>query len=113
MPVITAIRRQQKRTDRYAVYVDKQYRFSLPDLELSASGLRVGDELTEAEIAAMQRQAGESKAYDMALRFLSVRVRSVREVRDYLVRKGSDPDEAAVIVQRLETTGCLDDQAFA
>lgn len=112
MPLITDIRRQQKRADRYAVYIDERYAFSLPDLELSGSGLRIGQELSDGEVADWVRQAGEGKAYDLALKYLSYRMRSEREIGDYLARKGYGA-EAGRVVERLRDMRLLDDRAFA
>jgi regulatory protein len=113
MPVVTDIRAQRRRTTLYSVYIDTQFAFSLTDLQLSASGLRVGLELSQTEAEEWQRQAADDKAYDLALRFLSYRVRSSREVLDYLVGKHYGRPEAAGVVERLQQTGLVDDVAFA
>ena len=113
MPVITDIKQQKRSKGRFSVYVDGQYSFALSDLDLGSSGLRVGQEVTAQEIEAFKTGGEESKAYNMAIRYLSVRVRSVKEVRDYLAKKGMDEGLSGGVIQRLERAGLLNDRDFA
>lgn len=113
MPVITDIRQQRRQTDRYSIYLDKRYTFSLSDLELSRSGLRRGQELSDEDVEYWRRQSGEGRAYDAALRFLGYRARSVQEIEEHLRRKGYEAEEVEGIVARLRENQFLDDRAFA
>ena len=113
MPVITDIQRQKKSAQRYSVYLDSSYGFALSDLELSTSGLRVGQELSAQEVEHYRQAATFAKGYAMALRLLGIRPRSVREMRDYLVRKGYAPEEALAVVEQLQGAGLLNDAQFA
>lgn len=113
MPVITDIRQQRRHPDRYSIYLDKRYAFSLSDLELSSSGLRRGHELSDGDVEYWQRQSREGKAYEAALRFLGYRARSVREIEDYLRRKDYEAEVIAGIIVRLQEYKFLDDRVFA
>ncbi|MBI3624310.1 hypothetical protein HY218_01620, partial [Candidatus Saccharibacteria bacterium] len=46
---ITSIRQQTKRADRYSIFVDGKYAFSLSEGELITSGVHTGQELTKVE----------------------------------------------------------------
>jgi regulatory protein len=113
MPTITDIARQKGRDNRFSIKVDGVYAFALSDLDMSASQLRVGGVLSVAELEQWQRAAGESKAYDQALRYLGIRRRSRAEIAKYLVRKGWGEDEVSGVLARLEKLGLIDDPAFA
>lgn len=113
MPVVTDIRQQSRRTDRYSIYLDKRYAFSLSDLELSSSGLRRGRELSDEDVEYWRRQSGEGKAYDAALKYLGYRARSVREINDHLRRKGYEAEVIEGIIGRLVENRFLDDALFA
>ena len=113
MPLITAINIQKRAAARFSVYIDESYSFSLSDLELSASSLRVGQALSPAEVTQWQEQAHEDKAYNLVLRYLSYRERSRYEVLEYLRRKDYAPEIAAGIVDRLQAAGLQDDARFA
>lgn len=102
----------QKRTDeRVNVYLDGEYAFALPALE--AARLKVGQALTDAEIAALRATDAVAKAYDRAVQYLSVRPRSVVEVRRRLQEAEVDPEAVEATIQRLTEQGYLNDAEFA
>ncbi len=113
MPVITDIQQQKRAVTRYSIYLDGEYGFSLTDLELSTSGLRVGRALTPEEVAVWEAQSIEGKAYNAALRYLSYRPRSRREVQDYLITKYEESAVIDRVLVRLEALGLINDTAFA
>lgn len=110
---ISHIKQQQKRADRYSVYVDQKYVFSLSESALLANSLFVGQELNEQELAALKDTSQRDKAYNQALGQIARRVRSEWEVRDYLKRKGYDPELIEEIIQRLYAIDLLNDAEFA
>jgi regulatory protein len=112
MPEITDIKKQKRSDTRYSVYLDGEYSFALTDLELSTSGLRIGQELADEEVEKYQQQAGEAKTYAMGLRFLSYRPRSVYEMRSHLRRKGAETGDVDAAVARMLGAGLLDDREF-
>ena len=112
MPIISDIK-PGRRAGRYSVYADGKYVFSLGDLELSNSGLKIGQQLTDQEVEDWKTTAVQAKARDQAFRYLSIRSRSMREMAQYLQRKGYEPTEIAVTQEYLQGLGYLDDRAFA
>lgn len=112
MPRVTDIR-AQKNGRFYSVFLDGAYGFSLGDLELSASNLRVGTELSAHEVENWQKDAGTSKVRNLALKYLAIRPRSVLEVRQYLDRKQAVEDAIEDTLQWLIDLKYLDDADFA
>jgi regulatory protein len=55
----------------------------------------------------------EEKLFQMAVRYLAVRPRSVREMRLYLAKKKQDKKMISRIIGRLNRCRYLDDEAFA
>lgn len=113
MSRITDIKQQKRTEGRYSIYIDGKYEFGLSDLDLSTSGLRIGQELTAEEVQVFCQQASNSKAYALAIRFIALRMRSRQEVEEYLGRKGYDSEEVQSVIERLGRARLLDDQAFA
>lgn len=113
MRTVSDINKQKRSDTRYSVYLDGEYVFALSDLDLSTSGLRVGQELTDAQVSEYIESASEAKAYALALRFLGIRPRSVREMRDYLRRKDANPGDIDSAIARLLSAGLLSDLEFA
>lgn len=110
---ITAIKQQIKRADRYAVFVDEKYSFSLGELELINSGLKVGQEIDQKQLDELKDAAKLDKAYDSVLNLISRRPRSVYEVQTYLKRKGHEIIHISTIVKKCSMNGMLDDAKFA
>ncbi len=109
---ITAIKQQAKRQDRYSIFVDDTYSFSLSELGLINSGLNVGQEVNKAQLDELQNTAKLDKAYNQALNLLARRPRSEWELRDYFKRKGYDETCAGSVLAQLRERGFVDDLAF-
>jgi regulatory protein len=110
---ITAIKQQVKRPDRYSIYVDGKYMFSLGETDLLNSGIHSGVELDDAQLAEFQQTSSAGKLFDRVLNLLSYRMRSEWEIRDYLRRKSAAPSEIDQLVTRLSKLGYVNDQRFA
>jgi len=108
---ITAIKIQKRNKERVNVYVDDQYAFAVT--ALVGATLKKGQYLSEADVERFTSQDERHKAYDQALRYLSFRARSRREVERHLGEKGYSPEVVTATVERLLDEGYLDDEAFA
>jgi regulatory protein len=135
---VTKISQQVKRPDRYSIYIDEKYYFSLNEYQLAGSGLRVGKELTEDELQEFANESQFGKAYERTLNYVMIRPRSEKEIKDYLTRTYMYPkpksyvnkktgervflkqevDKASVqqiidrVTQRLTDKGYIDDEKF-
>lgn len=90
MPKITAISAQARNPDRVNVSIDGKYRFSLDIFQLVDLGVKVGRELSEAELAELEQESQFGKLYTRTLEYTMLRPHSAREIRDYLYRKTRD-----------------------
>ena len=110
---ITAIKQQVKRSDRYSVYLDGVYSFSVGENELLKLGLHTGQDISAAELVLFQQESEAGKLLDKTLNLLSIRPRSEWEVRDYLRRKQAAPEISEIIVNKLTKNKYLNDEQFA
>lgn len=110
---ITKISQQVKRANRYSVYLDGKYSFSLGEHELLKLGLHSGQELTGEELASYQDESAFGKWFDKTLNLLSFRLRSEWELRDYLRRKDCPPEISERILNKLSINGYVNDEQFA
>lgn len=108
---ITALEAQKHNPDRLNVYLDGEFAFGL-DMN-TAVRLRVGQDLSEAEIAELQKTDGVARAFERAVRFLAARPRSVYEVRRKLQEKQTPASAIDTAMERLTALGYVDDLAFA
>lgn len=110
---ISAIRQQQKAKDRYSIYVDGKYSFSLSEAALISSGIASGAEVTAEQLEDYKRLSTEDKLWGRALRYVAARLRSSHEVREYLRRKEAAPELIDQYIVRLTEVGLLDDHRYA
>lgn len=113
MPTVTAIKQQQKRADRYSIFIDGKYSFSLSDTQLVDSGLASGQELSDAKIEEYQAASEYGKALRAAYNLLSYRARSRHELSDRLARKGYDEETVENVINRLIELKLINDEDFA
>ncbi|MGH7238424.1 MAG: RecX family transcriptional regulator [Candidatus Saccharimonadales bacterium] len=110
---ISAIARQQKRSDRYSVFVDGKYTFSLSESALIESKLAQGQELTAAELKRLKQLAGENKLYNQTLRWVAYKSRTEWEADFYLTRKHFASTKLRQdILNKLKQVGLLDDHQY-
>lgn len=110
---ITAIKQQVKRPDRYSIYLDEKYAFSLREAELITLGLHSGQEISEEQLENYRDESDFGKWYDKTLNLLSFRPRSEWELRDYLRRKDCPPEITEKILNKLSINGYVNDEQFA
>jgi regulatory protein len=110
---ITGITQQQKQHNRYSVFVDEKYAFSLSEAKLLESRLVSGQELTKEQIADYKNLSAEDSLYNRALNYVALRPRSIWEVEFYLKRKDSPAPLIEQITNKLTELGLLNDKKFA
>jgi regulatory protein len=110
---ITAVKQQVKRSDRYSIYVDGKYSFSLGENEFLKLGLHSGQEITEEDLAGYKGESDYGKWFDKVLNLLSYRLRSEWELRDYLRRKKAPEEHVDKILNKLSINGYVNDEQFA
>ncbi len=108
--VITALKAQRGK-ERVNVYLDGQFAFGLALVH--AVWLKVGQTLSDDEIAKLRAADKMEQARLRALDLIAYRPRSVREVQRRLKRAGADDAAIAAVVERLKEAGLLDDDAFS
>lgn len=135
---VTKISQQVKRRDRYSIYINEKYTFSLSEYQLAGSGLHIGTEFTKSELDDFINESLFGKAYERALNYVMIRLRSEKEIADYLSRTYLYPqpkmytdkagqrhfakqvvDKAKVgqmierVLNRLKDKGYINDETFA
>ena len=110
---VTDLKEQKNSTDRYSVYVDGKYSFSITTDDLLSAKLRVGYELSEAQVDAFKQQSSDSllmaRAYEKCMR----RPHSEREIRDYLRTKKAGDELTEEIIAKCYKHNLLNDEYFA
>lgn len=117
MMKITRISVHRKDPSRYHLFIDRgygeEYAFSVDEDILIQYQLKKGLELTEAQLKEIMKAEDEKKVYLEALRYLSFRMRSLKEVRTHLMKKGYDERRIEATIEALIAENYLGDEAFA
>jgi len=117
MPVIGKIEQQKKQHNRFNIYFTinnhPEYAFSVSEDTLVRFGLAKGKELTNEDIQQLQCDDGVSKGLQRAFNFLSYRLRSIKEVENYLRDKELSEEIIQEVIVRLKALNYLDDLKFA
>ncbi|MGB0387462.1 MAG: regulatory protein RecX [Ardenticatenaceae bacterium] len=111
MKKITRLVYQKRDKGRVNVYLDDEFAFGLALVE--AVHLKVGQMLSEDEIAVLQDKDAYQRAYQRSLDYLTRRPRSCGEIEQYLLKKNVSSANIERIVERLTELNLLDDLAFA
>lgn len=110
---ITKVAPAARTADRYNIFVDGHYSFSLDEFQLVQHSLHSGQEIDETKLAELQAESDFGKNYIRAVDLISRRLRSEREIRDYARRKQWDRDNTERVIARLYDRGYLNDLVFA
>jgi regulatory protein len=114
MLVVTRISPQVKRDGYYNIYINDKYELSLSELDLASFQLKTNQPIDEKKLEELKKAYTKSKSYNFAIRYLALRPRSIKEVRDYLIiRKGFSDFEVDYTVERLVSENYLNDTDFA
>ena len=113
MAQITAIKPQEKRKNRFNVYLDGQFALAISNELLVRERLKVGQELSSQKTEELVTKDRLGRAQEQTYRFFSYRPRSEKEIRDYLGKKGLREEEKEKIVKKLKEEKLIDDLEFA
>jgi len=110
---ITKIENQKRHPGRKNIYADGVFVAGVSTETLVRLALRTGDEIGPDQLAVLQKTEELHGARNAALRFLSTRPRTEREVRNKLREKEFGDEEIERTLNGLRQSGLLDDDAFA
>ena len=110
---ITDIKQQDRRPQRVSIYLDGKYAFSLARDQLVQLGLKIGQNLTDSDVARLKDNSAYGKLRDLTYKWLSIRPRSAHEIDEYLNRKTADENLKNKVRQELGQYNYINDEEFA
>lgn len=110
---ITAIETQKKRPNRVSVFIDGEFAFGMDASDALYYKLKEGEEITPEKHTLIMEELILSKAKDYAMGYLSFRLRTEREMRDYLTGKEFGSIVVDEVVRLLYKYNYLNDYEFA
>lgn len=110
---ITAIELQKRNPNRVNVFLDGEFAFGVPLTAVADHGLRSGAVISPEKLRELKELDDTAKAIESAIRLLTSRPRSVREISDRLRQKEYDERTIDRAIARLREWRYIDDEAFA
>ncbi|GEK34638.1 recombination regulator RecX [Kurthia sibirica] len=111
--VITKITRQKRNEERYNIFLDEKYAFSVDESILIQHGLTKGKVLDELAVGEIAFEDEVSRAFNRGLSFLSYQMRSEHEIHQKLL--ADELGEAVIMeaIQKLKRIGLLNDETYS
>jgi regulatory protein len=110
---ITQIEPQKGHPNRVSIYLDGSFAFGLDREVVIKNHLHEGDKVTEDKIQNVLLGEEKRRAKEKALALLSYRARSIKELRDRLLKKGFSETTVSSVINDFIRAGLLDDNQFA
>ena len=113
MPEITAITPQKHDKTRCNIEVDGRFFCGMELETVMRNRLKAGLSVTGEELSAMQLESEKTTAFDKALSYLSVSMKTEKQMRDYLKKKGYLEGVIDHVVAKLKEYGYIDDALYS
>ena len=113
MQKITAITAQERKKDRVNLFVNGEF-FAGVSLETVLKlRLKVGDEVEESRLKEILLEAERTDAIQKAADYALKTLKTKRQVKDYLIKKGYSEETAWQAVDKLKEYGYIDDVEYS
>ncbi len=113
MPEITAITPQKKDKARCNIEIDGRFYCGMKLVTVMQNRLKTGMSVSLEALARMQLESEKETAMDKALTHITATMKTEREIREYLKKKGYLEDVSDYVVERMKSYGFLDDAVYA
>ena len=98
--------------NKYNVYLSNGEVLNLQEQVITENELLLKKEMSQELYNKLVRDNKIYELMEMAVKYISIRLRSIKEVKDYLLKKGVSNNEVEDAVQKLIESGYLDDDRF-
>ena len=111
--MITDVKPQGKDKLRCNIYLDGRFCCGMKLETVMRHKLKVGTEIGEDALAALQVESEKSVALDKATAYLSRAPKTKKQIRDYLAGKGYLKEVVAYVIDKLSEYRFVDDEEYA
>ena len=98
---------------KYKIYFDNGSDILLFEDVILENNLLITKEITDELLKKLIKQNDQVYVYQIAIRFISIRIRSKKEVKKYLENKNISDKLINIIIDKLEKEGYINDFKFA
>lgn len=112
-PMITKLETQKRNKNRVSIYIDNKYALGVHKDIIYKLNLEEGKILNKDFTEKIIKAEEQKKANDYAIKFLSYRSRSKKEIKDRMERKGYDNEVINKTLEWLKKYDLVNDKDFA
>ena len=113
MPIITEIKIQEKNKTRCNLFIDGEF-FSSISLETTLkNNLKKGQEVDQKELSILIEESNKVEALSKAVDYVSKALKTKRQVKDYLIKKGYTEEIAWYCVDKLKECDYINDEKYS
>ncbi len=113
MPKITDLKIQKNNKTRANLYLDDEFAFGVEMITVMKLGLKIGQEVSNEKLQEAIFDSEKSVAFEKAMDYLARGMKTVKQISDYLAKKGFSPEVAQYVVRKLKEYRYLDDEQYA
>lgn len=110
---ITSITPQQKDKTRCNIEIDGKFYCGMKLDTALANGLRAGMSVDTDFLSHLQLESEKMTALDKALRHISVSMKTEKEIRTFLKKKGYLEEVENYVIDKMKDYGYIDDETYA
>ncbi len=113
MGKITEISVQKNNKERANLYIDGEFRTGISIETVYNMRLKVGDEIDEITLVKAVEEDDNQRAFIKAIDYISKAIKTKKQVKDYLLKKGFSLEVAYNAIDKLKDYGYIDDKEYA
>ena len=113
MPEITQINIQTKNKKRCNIFVDGEFFVAVSVETVLKNRLKVGQFIDAKDLQQVVEENDRSEAFSKSLDYVSKSLKTKRQVKDYLIRKGYSEEIAWYCVDKLKEYKFIDDKEYS
>ena len=107
---ILKFKKQSK--DKYKLYLDDNSEITLYEDVIIKNNLLITKQIDKELLDVLKKENDDRKAYILAVNYISIKMRSIKEINDYLVKKDFCPKVINEQIKNLINDGYLNDEKF-
>lgn len=99
--------------NKYKIFLDNDSNITLYEDVIINNNLLIKKEINHDELVLIEKENNNISAYEVALSYIEIKMRSTKEIKDYLKKKKIDSKLIESVVNKLTENGYLNDYLYA
>ena len=113
MPIITEISLQKNNKNRCNLYIDNEFFCGMSVETAVKNRIKVGQEIDKEKLEQLVSESEEHEALIKATDYISKNLKTKRQVKEYLIKKGYSEQIAWACVDKLKEYNYIDDVEYS